>query len=709
MNKIFLGLITLLIILSSTIYQLEMSETASLIGAYLFTSVLGIFFHPLVQKIFYGRENSYPIAKAFSFLFFGYLIWFGQVILSINGNNIALFLALTVIGLFVILFKKINSWKEILFWETLSLSVFIIFLTLCSFKPELNWGEKPMDISLLNYLFRENGNINEPWFSGVPLKYYYYGHFILAKFLSIFKLHPHVGIYFCLAYISSLFFLLCTSVFSIFSLDKKNAVLGAIFITFSSSLQSIFGLLTHKNYDVSYYWSNTRVFADNLFAEFPFWSFSFADLHPHVIAYPISLFVIWLTVDMMKRREEKFIYFFIPSFVGVTLAVINSWDVIFLAPLNLLVVFIVYKEQVLKEKKWHILLYPIFGSLISIVLYLPLIKVISEAGQGGSFYIFKGNHNNFMNFFRHQGIALSILTLLLLINFDVSKIKLNLKKYLIPVFLLMVSVVLFFVGGNPSLSILMYSILISVLAVNQKELQLFPITIWVLLISVMMFFSEHFVLLDRINSIFKINNLIFVIGSLMAFTFYFHIPKNKILNRVILLVFSLGVGVSLVNGYAVSRYQVTHKDSHRLNGKDYLKTLSPGDNRLIDYINSNISGTPIIVESFGGAYDYKRGRIQWFTGLQSYLTWSGQHLNQRGIPFSALKLKEGVIKRIYNSTSLEEKYNLLKKEKIEFIVIGAIERKDFKNEGLNLFSNDSDRFHIVFEDDKTKTILYQVL
>src|SRR5205807_5972340 len=54
---------------------------------------------------------------------------------------------------------------------------FLIFLGIRSLDPEIYWGEKPMDFSILNILVRTRTlPSSDPWMAGAPLGYYTFGH-----------------------------------------------------------------------------------------------------------------------------------------------------------------------------------------------------------------------------------------------------------------------------------------------------------------------------------------------------------------------------------------------------------------------------------------------------------------------------------------------------------------------------------------------------
>ena len=65
--------------------------------------------------------------------------------------------------------------------EAIVWGCFAVFLGLRLLNPEIYWGEKPMDFSFLNALYRTTTlPPPEPWFAGSALHYTYFGHFLVA-------------------------------------------------------------------------------------------------------------------------------------------------------------------------------------------------------------------------------------------------------------------------------------------------------------------------------------------------------------------------------------------------------------------------------------------------------------------------------------------------------------------------------------------------
>ena len=81
------------------------------------------------------------------------------------------------------------------------------------------------------------------------------------------------------------------------------------------------------------FWAPSRVIPHTI-NEFPFWSFMYADLHPHMIGIPFSLFFLALTLTLLNsyqldwRRNRLYVALLVGGMaftIGV-LAVVNLWD-----------------------------------------------------------------------------------------------------------------------------------------------------------------------------------------------------------------------------------------------------------------------------------------------------------------------------------------------------------------------------------------------
>ncbi|MGH2505865.1 MAG: DUF2298 domain-containing protein [Ktedonobacteraceae bacterium] len=134
--------------------------------------------------------------------------------------------------------------------------------------------------------------------------------------------------------------------------------------------------------------------------------------------------------------------------------------------------------------------------------------------------------------------------------------------------------------------------------------------------------------------------------------------------------------------------------TNSLDGLNYMSTYDPADYAAIRWINSHITGTPVIVEAPGPEYsDY--GRIAIFTGLPSVINWAGHELQWRINWFSGNKGANGVdfsnrttdVNKMYTDPSSQEVLALLAKYNVQYLYVGPLEQTSYVGTNLQRFQN----------------------
>ncbi len=122
-----------------------------------------------------------------------------------------------------------------------------------------------------------------------------------------------------------------------------------------------------------------------------------------------------------------------------------------------------------------------------------------------------------------------------------------------------------------------------------------------------------------------------------------------------------------------------------------LKGGRAGDAAAIDWLNKNVSGTPIVLEApFDGSYNY-RGRISTFTGLPTVLGWAGHEGQWRG-DYDEQGRRKADIDQIYSTLDSNAARELMRQYKVEYVIVGAPEREPdnrgsaYPPEGLDKFA-----------------------
>lgn len=271
--------------------------------------------------------------------------------------------ALLVTGLGVIGTRARHRRRDLLISEGLFLGGFGLFVLLRSLNPDL-WhpvwgGEKPMEFGFLNAILRSPVMPPyDPFFSDGYINYYYYGLYLVSLPVKITGVAPAIAFNLI---IPALFGFTLAGGYAIVAQltgRRRYGLLGAALLALLGNLGSVVAIgwsdglrpviealrrtgITGLGAELGdWYVGPSRIIPDTI-NEFPFWSFLFADLHPHLIALPITLLVIALAYQLLgaecrstnrsaaTTRSDRFAAGSLWSLTALSLgalAVTNSWD-----------------------------------------------------------------------------------------------------------------------------------------------------------------------------------------------------------------------------------------------------------------------------------------------------------------------------------------------------------------------------------------------
>ncbi len=129
------------------------------------------------------------------------------------------------------------------------------------------------------------------------------------------------------------------------------------------------------------------------------------------------------------------------------------------------------------------------------------------------------------------------------------------------------------------------------------------------------------------------------------------------------------------------------KHPPNLDGTAYLAASYPDDYAAVAWLNDNVEGTPIILEtpgSGGNSYVYE-GRVSALTGLPTLLGWGGHEAQWRG-ESTIQDERDPDIKTIYNTLDQWTARALLEKYEVTYVYVGPLERRTFDPRGLAKFA-----------------------
>ncbi|MFL5661084.1 MAG: hypothetical protein ACJ8BW_07005, partial [Ktedonobacteraceae bacterium] len=139
--------------------------------------------------------------------------------------------------------------------------------------------------------------------------------------------------------------------------------------------------------------------------------------------------------------------------------------------------------------------------------------------------------------------------------------------------------------------------------------------------------------------------------------------------------------------------------TNSLDGIGYLQTCNipdcdyntSGDYAAIHWLNSHVSGNPVIVEAVGDDYT-SYARISAFTGLPSPMGWVGHEYQWRvnwlnnGLNAVDFNNRKGDVDSIYTDPHSSVVLGLLARYNIQYVYVGQLEKMKYPNADLHRFA-----------------------
>ncbi|MBI21497.1 MAG: hypothetical protein CL780_04545 [Chloroflexi bacterium] len=359
---------------SKIFYLKNNHEIISVLLWYMVLQMLGFLVLPIVFRLF-GQlpDKGYLFSKIIGLTLTSYVSWVIVSLGLVRFNLSSILLSIFILLLFSIVFlwgkiSEISHWlvnnkRRIFIWEFLFILLFLLFLLLRAYNPDL-WhpfrgGEKPMDFAYLNAIVKSSIlPPYDPWYSGGYMNYYYFGQFMVANLIKLTGIVPSISYNLSLA---TFFSLSAVAVFSVLLnfiyLSKKSygfpfwsnklpwgiSIVSILFvlifgnidglIQFSGIISDYFTGEQIRSFD---FWRSSRMMSsDSLgfeITEFPFFTFLFADLHAHLLVIPIYitaiffLFSHYLSIGKRENQLIKYSRIFLLGILCGAVWITNTWN-----------------------------------------------------------------------------------------------------------------------------------------------------------------------------------------------------------------------------------------------------------------------------------------------------------------------------------------------------------------------------------------------
>ncbi len=604
---------------------------------------------------------------------------------------------------------------------------FFLFLVFRAFNPEITWGEKPMDFSILNILVRTRTlPASDPWFAGAPLGYYAFGQQIVA-FLSL-----ATGLSTRFTFNLAFGLLGGTLLQGAFSLARnwagtlKAGLAGAAFVALAGNLAGLREWLAVRRpqklpLDWHYFWATSRVVRDTI-NEYPLWSLLFADLHAHVLSMPLLLLVLAQALQLVRAHADpaalprtRLLAAALLGFFGAAEALTNAWDAPLLAGLLLLTALAAAfggSAPALASAARALLAFAVAGAAALAAAY-PLWP------PGGGPPAWGRN--------LERGAS----------GADVATVFGLFFLLAIAWWLAAAADRLGWRGGRRALFVVGGILLLALLGWRSADLFsaagviLFAIAFFAFaekpddrlafgLVGSSFFlvlFAQRLYIYDRMNTFFKLYLaawLLFAVGTaVLAFR---PAGRRGALARwpapvkalaALLAAAALFTSVTAARGVLTDSRPTRRDDpgDPTLDGLRYLETTAPGEYRAVLWLRRSLAGTPVVLEAQGPSYQ-EFGRISMLTGLPTVLGWD-YHVQQRGNPSAEIARRREAVTAIYSNPSADAIEDLLRRYHVGYVVVGSLERRTYPHTGLAKFETARSLFQLAYENPDVK--IYRVV
>jgi YYY domain-containing protein len=198
------------------------------------------------------------------------------------------------------------------------------------------------------------------------------------------------------------------------------------------------------------------------------------------------------------------------------------------------------------------------------------------------------------------------------------------------------------------------------------------------------YIKDHFS--NRMNTVFKFYFQAWILWGIGgAYALAVFMRRGGVGAKIVSAVAAILILAGLVYpALAIPKRAAEYGGPATLDGTAYLAKSRPEDYAAIAWLDENVKGAPVILETPGGSYSYE-GRVSALTGLPTVLGWAGHEHQWRGT-FDEQASRQEDINTLYTSVDKAEVLTLLDKYDISYVYVGPLERNRYPVEGLAKFA-----------------------
>ncbi len=553
-----------------------------------------------------------------------------------------------------------------------------LFLLVRAFNPAVHWGEKPMDFAFLNAFLRaEAWPPGEPWLAGMPLHYYYFGEILAAMPLLAGRIPPAVGYNLMAAVVPAVAAVVLAGLGAALAGRRRRvagAVLlpGLVLLTGNLAWPWLLDLARSARW-FDLWWATSRVIPGFAITEYPLWTALFADLHGHFLALPVLVTALaWGLVAVVAPDRR-----WLPAAAGCGLAVAvlaatNPWDLLlFAAALGLgALVATAHRARAIARLT--------AAAAISLVAAAPFVVELVAgigAGAGGGAgqlaFLTRGDFAPWWAVLRHFGALLLPVLAAAVLGLG--------RDWKIALPLAAVGVLTGVAFGSGAAGVALGSTVVLLAAMLRARPALDRLALALGVVAMLgVAAAERFTIIDRMNTIFKLYNGIWVLLA-ASLAILLLAPGGPRRRAVLLAVWLPLEAVALVNlplgaiqGWVQPRMRSPRPT---LDGQAFLRAEQPEEWFAVRVVGAAARPGDAVAEAAGEAYG-PYTRIAMHTGVPTVVGWPW-HLQQRGHGRDEVDARYADLAVLYSDAAPELRRRILDRYRVGWIVLTPVERRTY--------------------------------
>lgn len=762
---------------------------------YFLLFVIGLASYPWATRLFHTFEDKgYAFSKTLGLVLLGFGHWY-LVTFGLNQNNrFGVYASLAVLVIFgiagwlmntTVLNDLIRNWKKILISELVFLFAFGFMATVRSLNPEINGTEKPMELAFINAIIKSPVfPPSDPWMSGYSISYYYFGYLLTAILSSLGGITGSIGFNLMIATVFGLGALNSYSILlrflniDLFPFNLKSelkrhlaALLAPLFILVVSNAEGFLELIHALgigwtdggkfwhwlnikelaevpiqqpgwNPRFWFWWRASRVISDydlvgnhiEVIDEFPFFSFLLGDLHPHVLAIPIVLFLVGMAAEFFIRGRKALennptrflvdhkvflaVYGFGLGILGFT----NTWDLpIYFGLMAVLIIYFLFRAGLLIFNNLFELARTLMGIfLMAIIPFLPFyVAFSSQAGGILPNIAFPSSSLQLWVMFAPLFVPVFLFLVMITIQQKTSWIRGLLSGFFLVLGLFIISIALGALihytqpagslnlfgavdfnslikmstirrvqeAGGLIILVLLFGLALGIL-IRRSKVQSTPDDFFAILIllGIMLIIAPEFIYLrdqfgTRMNTIFKFYYQAWI---LLAISTAYAVVRIRYgltgflrAGALLVILATTVVGLAYPILALPQKLEITKPgkmDEITLEGAAHIERYQPEVFASMNWLYNQKPA--VIAEAVGGSYT-EYSRMSTFSGQSSVLGWPGHESQWRG-SYDLIPGRLADIKTLYETDQWELAKMVIDAYDITYIVVSDLERSAYQ-------------------------------